>query len=151
MKLAEALIMRADTQNKLHEMRMRLVDSSKVQEGETPPEDPQELLKECSSLLKEQTTLIQRINKTNSFTKIDNQNNLSDLITERDMLKQEISILTTLVDNSLIRQDRYSKSEIKFYSTIDIGATRKNIDKLSKEYRELDTKLQGLNWTTDLL
>jgi len=67
------------------------------------------------------------------------------------MLKQEISILTTLVDNSLIRQDRYSKSEIKFYSTIDIGATRKNIDKLSKEYRELDTKLQGLNWTTDLL
>lgn len=151
MKLAEALIMRADTQNKLHEMRIRLVDSSKIQEGENPPEDPQELLIECSRLLKEQKSLIQRINKTNSFTKIDNEKTLSDLITERDILKQEISILTTLVDNSLIRQDRYSKSEIKFYSTIDIGATRKNIDKLSKEYRELDTKLQGLNWTTDLL
>ena len=27
----------------------------------------------------------------------------------------------------------------------------KEADKLSKEFRELDTKIQGMNWTVDLI
>ncbi|QNM16272.1 DIP1984 family protein [Fusobacterium hominis] len=34
--------------------------------------------------------------------------------------------------------------------TIDVGKKQKEIDKLSKKLRELDTKIQGLNWTTEL-
>ncbi|WP_353936777.1 hypothetical protein [uncultured Fusobacterium sp.] len=33
---------------------------------------------------------------------------------------------------------------------MDVGKKQKEIDKLSKKLRELDTKIQGLNWTTEL-
>ena len=36
-------------------------------------------------------------------------------------------------------------------STVNVAEQQKEIDKLSKEYRLIDTKLQGLNWTTDII
>ena len=33
----------------------------------------------------------------------------------------------------------------------NIKEIQKQIDKLSKKYREFDTKIQGLNWTIDLI
>ena len=44
MKLAEALANRADLQRRVEQMRTRLQRSARVQEGESPPEDPRELL-----------------------------------------------------------------------------------------------------------
>ena len=44
MKLAEALVLRADVQKRIEQLRNRLRQSALVQEGETPPENPQELL-----------------------------------------------------------------------------------------------------------
>jgi hypothetical protein len=49
MKLAEALIERADLQKKISEIEERLDRVSKVQEGETPAEDPNLLLKELTN------------------------------------------------------------------------------------------------------
>jgi Family of unknown function (DUF6847) len=40
MTLGEALTVRADTQQRLVELRTRLLASAKVQEGEAPPEQP---------------------------------------------------------------------------------------------------------------
>ena len=51
MKLAEALILRADCQKRLHEIKQRLIRSAKVQEGEEPPEQPQALLEELNNLI----------------------------------------------------------------------------------------------------
>ena len=54
MKLAEALSIRADLQRKLSQLDNRLLNNSKVQEGETPSENPIELLAElddCTSKL----------------------------------------------------------------------------------------------------
>ena len=31
--------------------------------------------------------------------------------------------------------------------TLDLGAIQKEIDALSKQFRELDTRIQGVNWT----
>ena len=39
----------------------------------------------------------------------------------------------------------------KIFSTINVKEKQKELDKMSKEYREIDTLLQGLNWTTDLV
>ena len=44
MTLGEALTVRADLQKRLGELRARMVASAKVQEGETPPEQPDALL-----------------------------------------------------------------------------------------------------------
>ena len=46
MKLAEALVLRADVQKRIAQMRVRLQQSALIQEGEQPPEDPKELLTE---------------------------------------------------------------------------------------------------------
>ncbi|WP_154408098.1 DIP1984 family protein [Anaerovibrio slackiae] len=46
MKLAEALQERADIQKRLSQLRGRLLNNAKVQEGEKPVENPAELLQE---------------------------------------------------------------------------------------------------------
>ena len=43
MKLAEALVLRSDTKKRLEQLRARFNSSALVQEGEAPPEDPQQL------------------------------------------------------------------------------------------------------------
>ena len=44
MKLAEALILRADAKKRLLQLQERLKRSARVQEGDTVPESPTELL-----------------------------------------------------------------------------------------------------------
>ena len=46
MKLAEALSLRADLQKRLAQLKVRLVNNAKVQEGELPSEAPEDLLTE---------------------------------------------------------------------------------------------------------
>ena len=76
---------------------------------------------------------------------------LSDALVERDILLDKRSVLASSVERASFRLDRYSKTEIKYVSTINVKEIQKEVDKLSKQYRELDTKIQGLNWSTDLI
>ena len=61
MKLAEALLVRADQKKKLASLRERLVLNGRVQEGDQPHEDPEELLREAASVLQQQEDLLLRI------------------------------------------------------------------------------------------
>lgn len=49
------------------------------------------------------------------------------------------------------RIDRYSKTEIKIFSTVDVTAMQKTVDAKSKELRQLDAAIQKLNWNTMLI
>lgn len=51
MKLAEALSNRADLQRRISQLKGRLKDSAKVQEGDTPAEDVETLFLELDSCL----------------------------------------------------------------------------------------------------
>ena len=53
MKLAQALVERADLQKRLAQLRRRLLLNAKVQEGEMPAEDPKELLRELEGCVSE--------------------------------------------------------------------------------------------------
>ena len=46
MKLANALSQRAELQTRIHQLETRLYNNAQVQEGESPAEDPQDLLQE---------------------------------------------------------------------------------------------------------
>ncbi|HAK42362.1 MAG TPA: hypothetical protein DCM59_06170 [Clostridium sp.] len=151
MKLAEALILRADYQKKIEQLKKRLFNCVKVQEGEEPSEDPQILLEEINAIMNELTRLIQRINKTNCSIQFDETKTLADALAYRDQLLDKRLILSTLADTAAIKHDRFSRSEVKFLSTINVSDTQKQIDKLSKEFRELDTKIQGMNWIVDII
>ena len=150
MKLAEALNIRADLQRKVYQLKSRLIANSQVQEGDTPAEDPEDLLKELDTSIKKLEDVIKLINKTNSNTYIKNKS-ISDMIVERDMLKLKMSAINELVNSASNKVDRYSNKEIKIFSTINVKEKQKELNKMSKEYREIDTLLQGLNWTTDLV
>lgn len=56
-----------------------------------------------------------------------------------------------LAQAATITQDRYSRSEVKFISTVDVSAVQKEADRLSKRHRELDAEIQSANWQTELM
>jgi hypothetical protein len=151
MKLAEALVLRADYQKKIEELKNRLLKNAKVQEGDTPYEDPAKLLKELDKILVDLSVLIKRINKTNSCTLVNKKKSIADLIVERDNIATKRNIIVVLADSAVIKLDRYSKSEIKYVSAVNISELQKTADMLSKQYRETDTLIQETNWKTELM
>lgn len=151
MKLAEALILRADLQKRIEQLKNRIKNNTMVQEGDSPNENPEELLDELEMCIGELTDIIKRINRTNSQTMFDEDMTIADALAERDGIWEQRLALSHIVENGSIRYDRYTRTEVKFISTIDVSKLQKKVDQLSKEYRELDTKIQGLNWTVDLI
>ncbi len=89
MKLAQALVLRADTQKKLASLRQRIGNSAVVQEGNQPPEDPNELLKEGFGVLNELRELIGKINAANAANKLPDGRTLTKAIAQRDELAQQ--------------------------------------------------------------
>src|ERR687890_2726005 len=98
MKLAEALANRGDLQRRVEQMRGRLQKSALVQEGESPTEDPKELLEETESLVSEFEGYVRRINRTNlSATLADGETTLTDALARRDALTLRYGTLNTFV------------------------------------------------------
>jgi len=151
MKLAEALAERSDCQNRIEEMKRRLIRSARVQEGDQPAEDTTELLAEAERTFARMLELVSAINRTNSKTEFDNERSISDAIAERDVIGKRRDFLTGIAEAASTRQDRYSKSEVRFVSTVSVGQLQTEVDQLAKRYRELDTRLQELNWKTELI
>ena len=150
MKIAEALILRADIQKRIAQLKTRLNNNAKVQEYEEPTENPELLLIELNSLISQLNDLIIKINKTNTLSKIDGIS-LVELIAKKDTLSQKAGILREFIEIASQKINLYSTTEIKVFSTVNVPAQQKQLDKLSKEIRETDTKLQQANWTIDLI
>ena len=149
MKLAEALSIRADLQRRISQLKSRLKDSSKIQEGDTPAEDVNDLYKELDDCLMQLDELTYRINNTNMQT-VHEGETLTRMIARKDTLTLRISVMRDVLKH-VIENDRYGRNEIKHIRTIDIPAFRKEMDAYAKRLRELDLQLQSLNWTVDLI
>ena len=150
MKLAEALLLRSEYTKKIENLQHRLLSNVKIQENDKPFENPQTLIKEIFQLNEDMYEIIKRINKCNASTKMDDGLTLDEAIARRNMLIKKRSTLSLVANKATERDHRFSHSEIKMNVTISIADMQKQIDELSKEYRELDTKIQTLNWTTEL-
>ena len=151
MKLAEALIKRGNLQKRIDALKEKLIRYAKVQEGEKPPEQPEEIYKELKGCLDELTVFVQRINKTNSEVMFDEKRSIADVLAYRDVLLLKYKILNKVIESATSLIDRYSKKEIKILSTIDVKVYQKDTDNVAKEYRELDLKIQEKNWHIDLI
>lgn len=150
MKLATALSERADIQRRLSQLGTRLENNAKVQEGETPAEEPAALLAEMDSLLTRLEELIARINLTNSRTS-EKGITMTEMLAKRDTLSKRIQLMRSFLDAASAKVDRFTRSELRIVSTVDVAAYQKSVDDCSKELRELDEKIQALNWTTELM
>ena len=150
MKLATALSERSDLQRRLTELSTRLNQNAKVQEGDSPAEEPEALLRETDRVLLRLEELIARINLTNSRT-VSEGVSLTELLAKRDCLGKRITLMRSFLDAASARVDRYSRTEIKVHSSVSVSALQQELDRRSKSLRELDEHIQELNWTTELL
>ena len=151
MKLAEALILRADLKKRAEQLRERLRRNAKVQEGDQPVESPTALFTEFEGVAAEMEALIRRVNWTNSNVPFDGELHISDAIAMRDVLDMRIRAIRDLISAASDRERLFTRSEIKFVATVDTAAFQKQADELSRQRRVLDTRLQAMNWQVDLI
>lgn len=149
MKLAEALQARSDLKKQLNQLEYRMSSNALVQEGEQPNEKPSELFKQYNDGLKQLEELIIRINLTNSRAKVDGVT-LTELIARRDTLKQKIDAYRSVLSTASSNTSRATRTEIKVLSTINVESFQKDVDRMSRDLRELDNKIQEANWKIEL-
>ena len=90
MSLAEALQLRADIKTRIAQLHSRLNDNAKVQEGETPAEDPLRLIELLNAECSAYEELVRRINLTNAQT-LSEGKTLTALLARRDALSLELA------------------------------------------------------------
>ncbi len=150
MKLAEALLERADLQRRMAQLRQRIGQNAQYQEGETPAENPNDLLAEYLRANRRWQDLLVAINLANSHIILADGSSMTAALAKRDALKNEHAVLTTLADAATPEQLRYSRSEIKVVAAVEVKAVRKQADEVAKTCRELDAQIQQANWAHDL-
>lgn len=152
MKLAEALIERADLQKRVERLNARIATNALFQEGDAPAEDPGELIVECQRLLVRLRDLITQINLTNSRSVAPDGRLLTALLAERERLKGEYSLLSKAADAAgPSRLPRQLRSELRQVTTLSVPTLRSHADRVAADLRRVDVLLQRANWEVDLL
>lgn len=150
MKLAEALIERADLQQRLAQLSQRLQQNAQYQEGESATEDPQELLAEYRQTAQALEQLVVQINLANNQVNLANGLSMVAALAKRDRLKAEHAALIALANAATPEQSRYSRSEIKMLAAVNVKQIRQQADEVAKQHRQLDTLIQQTNWQQDI-
>ena len=150
MKLANALSLRSELQTRIRQLESRLDNNALVQEGESPAEDPMELLRELEEDYVQLEELIARINRTNSATLVDGVP-LSDLLARRDCMTGRLGILRGFLSSASSLVSRRTVGEIRIRSAVNVRELQKQVDQQAKSLRELDAVIQETNWTTELM
>jgi hypothetical protein len=153
MKLAEALALRAEATRRIAQLRGRIVDNARYQEGEEPAEDAASLLAQTGEACAELESLIRRINRTNTAARL-GQGTITDALARRDVLKLRHGVITAAADAAAGRErgwNRHLRSELTFISALPVADLRTQADDVARRIRELDTDIQRTNWEADLL
>lgn len=151
MKLAEALQRRADLRQKIDSVGSTMKANVLVQEGAEADYDVRQLCDEFNNLMREWQSLVGRIGRTN-YAAIDQETGktLADLLVEREAAKMEKETYDGIVAVYGEKSWRARGAELKIISTFKAKDAQKMVDDAAKRFRELDNKIQMLNWNTDL-
>ena len=150
MKLAEALNLRSMLIKQIAELKRRLEDSVKIQEGEEPIDSAEELLKELNPKIDQLYKLVYRINLTNLQVK-DNGKSITELLAERDALVSRTQILNSCLSRLTESTARFRSDDIRFVRTVNPSEFRKRCNEESSRLRQINLKIQMLGWTHDLI
>lgn len=151
MKLAEALLIRSDMQKKLAQLKGRISNNIKVQEDDTPSEDPNELIVNASQIITELGALIERIHRTNAIAKTDKGQSMLTLLVERDTLEMRHKLLSDAIEATRSETDRYSPREIKWKVIISVAGLQKQADDIAMKLRQINITIQANNWQIELV
>ena len=149
MKLAEALLLRSDLQKKLLSLQQRIHKNVLVQDGDTPSEDPEQLIDEAVLVNKQLFQLIQKIHQTNAQAQANNGKASLDILNQRDQLTAEHRIIQQAIDNTQKDTDRYSVREIKWIKAVSVSKLQKQSDEISQILRFIYHEIQASIWKID--
>ncbi|WP_020566956.1 DIP1984 family protein [Neolewinella persica] len=147
MKLAEALLLRADLQRKITQLTSRITPVLIVRRNNKPQEDPIKLLAQLRESVTKLQGIIVKINRTNVATQLADGRTLMEGLAQRDALKTLQTHLRTIRQAATIHGSSYSDME----TTVSIKNLQIEIEQTGRSFREIDSQIQGLNWTTELL
>ena len=150
MKLAEALLLRAEYQQKIGVLQARILANLKVEESDNPLEDPDTLLKEACGVNARLCALVKRINARNMAAALPDGRTLAEALADRDALKNERNLLAAVANHAMQKDFRLTHTELKTRVLMSVADLQKRVDDLSRDYRELDAQIQSVNWTVEL-
>jgi len=152
MKLAEALVLRAEITRRIEHLRGRIVGNARYQEGEEPAEDATRLLAQVSLACAELESLIRQIDRTNASARL-GAGPITDAIARRDVLMLRHTVITAAADAAGPERglSRQLRSELTFISALSVADLRAQADDVAQRIRELDAEIQRTNWEVDLL
>lgn len=150
MKLAEALLLRADLQKKLVSLQTRVQKYTVVQEGERPAEDPNEILKQVGEVAGQLHRLVFAINTANLQSAIASGESITEALAKRDSLIIHHKVLVGVVDSCTKPVERYGVKEIRWLVTVDVPALQRQIDDVAKQIRELNAAIQEAGWRVEI-
>jgi hypothetical protein len=155
MKLAEALALRSDAMRRVEQLRQRIIDNARFQEGEEPAEDAEELLEEAGQALDELEGLIRRVNRTNAASVIGPEGTMTDALARRDVLRKRHALVVAAADAAANRgrlgMVRQLRSELKMLTALPVAELRDQADGIARQIRDLDVRIQQSNWEVDLI
>lgn len=151
MKLAEALLIRADQQKQIASYKQRIQANVLVQDGDEPSEDPNRLIEQVFALSQQLHCLVNDIHHTNALTRLPDGRSMLQLLSQRDELVERHQILIGAIRQSQQEPDRYSSREIKWTKVISISKLQKQADHISAQLRSLNVLIQASNWQVDLI
>ena len=146
MKLAEALLLRSDLMKKIEHIQNRIRPVLIVSDDKKPQEDPAKLLAQLRTAIQDLETLVIRINKTNNETHIKGEGSLMEALAKRDSLK----MLSEKLRNIRYAAQINNSGDANLKTTIDIKKLQTEMDQTGRAFREIDSKIQELNWLTEL-
>jgi hypothetical protein len=153
MKLAEALMTRADLQRRIEQVRSRIAANARYQEGEEPQEDAAALVAEVSEALDRVEELVVAVNLTNATVRLADGRTMTAALARRETLRTRHAVLSGAADAAQGQGGGYRqmRSELRQISALPVVELRRRADDVARELRELDVEIQRTNWEADLL
>lgn len=146
MKLAEALLLRSDLMKKIEQLQFRITPLLIVSDDRLPQEDPDEILAQLRKAIADLESIVIRINKTNNETLIEGEAVLMEALAKRDSLKMLSEKLRNIRQAAQVN----NSGDKNLKTTIDIKKLQLEMDQTGRAFREIDSKIQEINWLTEL-
>ncbi|EGV44695.1 septicolysin [Bizionia argentinensis JUB59] len=145
-KLAEGLLLRADLMKKIEHLQNRIRPVLIVSDDKLPQEDPEKLMAQLRNAIQALESIIIRINKTNNETHVEGEGSLMEALAKRDSLKMLSERLRYIRQAAQIN----NSGESNLKTTISIKKLQIEMDQTGRAFREIDSKIQEINWLTEL-
>lgn len=137
-------------QKRLGGLRDRIAQTTKTDEGQLPPEDPEPLLREAMGIMDDVRALMVRINRSNNIAKLDDGRPLAEAITERDSTIAKQKLLHDAAVSTRKPESRWAHLP-QGKIVVDVKKLYKQADDLGERARKLNMRIQLVNWSFDLV